>query len=86
MKIQIVILAIILSLFSTVSCRKDTDITITEETTISGVNGFITNEENFAVGQAEVIINGASFITNKATRLWRLKFYRCILMIFPLRI
>ena len=64
MKIQIVILAIILSLFSTVSCRKDTDITITEETTISGVNGFITNEENFAVGQAEVIINGASFITD----------------------
>ena len=64
MKIQIVILATILSLFSTVSCRKDTDITITEETTISGVNGFITNEENIAVGQAEVIINGASFITD----------------------
>ena len=64
MKIQIVILATILSLFSTISCRKDTDITITEETTISGVNGFITNEENIAVGQAEVIINGASFITD----------------------
>ncbi|MBK8887071.1 MAG: hypothetical protein IPN46_11195 [Saprospiraceae bacterium] len=64
MKIQIVILATILSLVSTVSCRKDTDITITEETTISGVNGFITNEENFTVGQAEVIINGTSFITD----------------------
>jgi len=46
------------------SCRKDSDITITEEFTISGVNGFVTNEENKAVGQAEVTINGTTYLTD----------------------
>ena len=65
MKVQFVFVVTILSILSILSCRKDSDITTTEEYTLSGVNGFITNEENNAVSQAEVIINGIKFITDE---------------------
>lgn len=65
MKVQFVLAVTILSILSILSCRKDSDITTTEEYTLSGVNGFITNEENNAVSQAEVIINGTKFMTDE---------------------
>lgn len=65
MKVQFVLVVTILSILTILSCRKDSDITTTEEYTLSSVNGFITNEENNAVSQAEVIINGIKFITDE---------------------
>lgn len=65
MKTQLVFVSTILFLLIIYSCRKDMDITIIEQYTISSINGFVSNEENEAIKQAQVIINGKTYITDE---------------------
>ncbi len=65
MKTQFGFIAAIITLVIFWSCRKDVDVIMIGEFTASSVNGFVTNEENTAVGQAKVIINGTVFLTDE---------------------